>query len=56
MSRIPSWNVALLAAGPVFLELDFGGDLNLRQLAHGVGVLDAVCREHLRRRSYKGRP
>ena len=24
--------------GPVLLELNFGGDLNLAQLAHGVGL------------------
>ena len=53
--RTQSWDIALSDKGPVFLELNFGGDLNLHQLAHGAGVLDAVYRRHLRRCGYKGR-
>jgi hypothetical protein len=38
-----------------FLELKFGGDLNMHQLAHGEGVLDDQYRTPLRRRGCKGR-
>jgi hypothetical protein len=34
--------------GPVLLEVNFGGDLNLAQLAEGRGVLDDDYRAHLR--------
>ena len=34
---------------PCFLEVNYGGDLNLQQLAHGAGILDATCQAHLRR-------
>ena len=53
--RTQSWDVALTANGPVFLELNYGGDLNLHQLAHGAGVLDTTYREHLRRCGYRGK-
>lgn len=53
--RTQSWDVALSVDGPVFLELNYGGDLNLHQLAHGAGVLDDAYREHLRRCGYRGR-
>ena len=53
--RTQSWDVALSDDGPVFLELNFGGDLNLHQLAHRRGVLDGEYREHLRRCGYRGR-
>ena len=46
--RTQSWDIALTDAGPVPLEVNFGGDLNLTQLASGAGVLDATYREHLR--------
>ena len=39
--------------GPVLLEVNFGGDLNLAQLAHGAGALDDAYAEHLRRRGYQ---
>jgi hypothetical protein len=42
-----SWDVALTEQGPVLLEVNFGGDLNLTQLANGEGVLDAGYSEHL---------
>jgi len=53
--RTQSWDVALSANGPVFLELNYGGDLNLHQLAHGEGVLDDVYRSHLQRCGYRGK-
>ena len=40
--RTQSWDIALTDQGPVFLEVNYGGDLNLAQLAEGRGVLDAV--------------
>ncbi len=53
--RTQSWAVALSAVGPVFLELNYGGDLNLHQLAHGEGVLDDVYSSHLQRCGYSGK-
>ena len=38
-----------------FLELKFGGDLNMHRLDHGQGVLDDQYRTPLRRCGYKGR-
>ena len=46
--RTQSWDVALTDRGPVFLEVNFGGDLNLAQLAEDRGVLDDEYRAHLR--------
>jgi hypothetical protein len=45
--RTQSWDVALTDRGPVLLEVNYGGDLNLAQLAEGRGVLDETYREHL---------
>ena len=42
-----SWDVALTEDGPVLLEMNFGGDLNLAQLAEGRGALDANYSKHL---------
>ena len=53
--RTQSWDIALTSDGPVFLELNYGGDLNLHQLVHGAGVLDETYREHLRRCGYRGK-
>jgi hypothetical protein len=53
--RTQSWDIALSDIAPTFLELNFGGDLNLHQLAHGQGVLDNQYRSHLRRCGYKGK-
>lgn len=53
--RTQSWDIALADPSPTFLELNFGGDLNLHQLAHGQGVLDDQYRTHLQRCGYKGR-
>ena len=51
--RTQSWDVALTDRGPVFLEVNFGGDLNLPQLANGKGVLDDTYAEHLRHCGYR---
>jgi len=45
--------VALTDQGPVLLEVNFGGDLNLAQLAHGDGALDYAFAEYPRRRGYR---
>ena len=51
--RTQSWDVALTDAGPVLLEVNFGGDLNLAQIAHGNGVLDDRFTEHLKTCGYR---
>jgi len=38
--RTQSWDIALSDPAPTFLEMNFGGDFNLHQFAHGAGVLD----------------
>jgi hypothetical protein len=53
--RTQSWDIALADPEPTFLELNFGGDLNLHQISHGRGVLDEQYRSHLRRCGYKGK-
>jgi hypothetical protein len=50
--RTQSWDIALADHGPVFLELNFGGDLNLAQLADNAGVLDTVYAKHLETCAY----
>jgi hypothetical protein len=50
-----SWDVAVASTGGVLLEVNFGGDLNLSQLASGRGTLDDTFREHLARHGYRGR-
>ena len=51
--RTQSWDVALSDRGPVLLEVNFGGDLNLAQLAHRTGALDDTYLEHLRSCGYR---
>jgi len=51
--RTQSWDIALTDAGPVPLEVNFGGDLNLAQLASGAGVLDERYRGHLHTCGYR---
>lgn len=53
--RTQSWDIALSDQGPVLLEVNYGGDLNLSQLAHGKGVLDEVYVDHLRACGYRAR-
>ena len=51
--RTQSWDIALTNRGPVCLELNYGGDLNLPQLAEGRGVLDLTYRDHLSECGYR---
>lgn len=51
--RTQSWDVALTDKGPVLLEVNYGGDLNLAQLAEGKGVLDEAYRDHLSSCGYR---
>ena len=51
--RTQSWDVALTDGGPVLLEVNWGGDLNLAQLAYGQGVLDDAYTAHLRANAYQ---
>ncbi len=39
--RLQHWDIAISARGPVVLEVNIGGDLDLPQLASGTGFLDA---------------
>jgi hypothetical protein len=50
--RTQSWDVALAASGPTLLEVNFGGDLSLAQLALRHGMLDETYRVHLSRCGY----
>jgi hypothetical protein len=53
--RTQSWDVALTDRGPVLLEVNWGGDLNLAQLAYGRGILDETYVAHLRANGYDRR-
>ncbi len=52
--RTQSWDIAVTNEGPMPLEVNFGGDLNLAQLASGAGVLDEAYRSHLTSCGYQG--
>lgn len=51
--RTQAWDIAVTDRGPVLLEVNFGGDLNLAQLAWGRGVLDPEFRAHLLQCGYR---
>lgn len=53
--KTQSWDIGLTASGPVALEVNWGGDLNLHQLAHGRGALTPEFCEHLRQAGYRGK-
>ena len=40
--------------GPVLLEVNWGGDLNLVQLAWGKGALDEAYQDHLETCGFRG--
>jgi hypothetical protein len=52
--RTQSWDIAVTDEGPIPIEVNFGGDLNIAQLASGAGVLDEAYRSHLMSCGYKG--
>lgn len=52
--KTQSWDIALTRKGPVAVEVNWGGDLNLHQLAHGRGAFTPEFCEHLRVNGYKG--
>ena len=51
--RNQSWDIADTSAGATILEVNWGGDLNLHQFAHGRGILDGSFAAHLRRCGYQ---
>ena len=53
--RTQSWDIAITDTGPVLMELNFGGDLSLVQMAHAKGILDNEYCDHLRRCGYSGK-
>lgn len=54
--RTQSWDVAIARQGPVLVEVNYGGDLNLPQIAHGRGLLDARYAAHLKRCGFRPPP
>ena len=42
-----SWDIAFSTEGPVAVEYNWGGDLNIHQLAHGRGLYDEAYRAHV---------
>ena len=52
--RVQSWDVAVTTKGPVLLEVNFGGDLNLWQLSSDSGVMDKNYCDILREAGYQG--
>jgi hypothetical protein len=54
--RTQSWDVAIAGRGPVLVEVNYGGDLNLPQIAHGSGLLDERYAAHLKRCGFRRPP
>ncbi len=52
--KVQSWDVAFTKEGPVMLEINYGGDLNLTQLASGKGVMTEKYCQLLRQSGYGG--
>lgn len=53
--KVQSWDVAFTTRGPVMLEVNYGGDLNLSQLASGKGVMGKEYCDLLRQSGYGGK-
>lgn len=53
--KTQSWDIALTNRGPVAIEVNWGGDLNLHQLAHNRGILSPTMIAHLKRCGYSGK-
>ena len=53
--RTQSWDIAVSGEDPVLMEFNFGGDLNLHQLAHNRGALEPRYVAHLKRCGYRGK-
>lgn len=52
--KVQSWDIAVTDKGPIALEVNFGGDLNLYQLASGKGVMNKPYCDVLREAGYSG--
>lgn len=53
--RVQSWDVALTTMGPVLLEVNFGGDLSVYQLASHKGILNSDYCKLLVKAGFKGK-
>lgn len=53
--KVQSWDVAFTNNGPVILEMNYGGDLNLSQLASGKGVMEKEYCDLLRQSGFRGK-
>ena len=53
--RVQSWDVAFTDKGPLMLEVNYGGDLNLSQLASNEGVMGEQYCALLRQSGYSGK-
>ncbi|MEC9369373.1 MAG: sugar-transfer associated ATP-grasp domain-containing protein [Pseudomonadota bacterium] len=51
--KTQSWDIALTTRGPIALEVNWGGDLNLHQISHGKGILQGEFLEHLKKAGVK---
>lgn len=51
--RTQAWDIAVTDRGPILLEVNFGGDLTLAQLAWGRRVLDPEFQAHLLQCGYR---
>jgi hypothetical protein len=51
--RTQSWDLAITRGGPVLVEVNNGGSLNLPQIAHGRGLLDGRYTAHLERCGFR---
>ena len=53
--KVQSWDVAFTTKGPVVLEVNYGGDLNLSQLASGKGLMEREYCDLLIQSGYRGK-